>query len=275
MPKRDNSPPPQSFQNQLALFSASPKIRKSPSKSMASSKSMNEPPKRPKSKRLDQAVKAHLGTNTLVKVTDTNTVLLSSSLNKGRVKARVHQMFLDANDDEMNAVGLFLKNGDKGAGEIIDAFVERQRHLLGTAPKEGSGAGQFHHLEPIFNVLKKRYFPDISMPVDIVWGRYSRAKSKRSITLGTFDSRANRITIHPALDQEHVPRTCVARVVHHEMCHFVHPAQLTTKGKRRVHTPAFRAEEAKYDDANFADLWINKNLSALLLFDGNNNDSDE
>ena len=226
-------------------------------------------PALPKSKRLDLAVKRHLGEDTQVKVTDTTTVLLSSSRVKGRLKARVHQLFLDADDRVMNAVGLFLKSGDKSAGEVIDDYIDTQKHLLAMhVSSAGTPVGEHHNLTAIFEVLKARYFSDLDLQTDIVWGRYSRAKAKHSITLGTYDTRAKRITIHPALDQQRVPRTCVARVVHHEMCHIVHPAQTTTAGKRVVHTPAFRAEEAKYDDAEFADRWIQKHLESLLSFSG-------
>ena len=218
----------------------------------------------PRSKRLEAAVRLHLGEEFRLQLTDAKTVLLSSS--KG--KARVHQMFLDGDDALMDAVGRFLKSGDKTAARLIDAFVERQEHLLDAAPDVApeDAVGRYFDLRAVFQVLNKRYF-EAGIVAEIAWGKRNapvHGRSRDSITLGSYDYRGRLITIHPVLDQRSTPVTVVGRVVHHEMCHARHPAEQSAGGRRIVHTRPFREAEALYDDAKAADQWIDDNLNKLL-----------
>jgi hypothetical protein len=222
----------------------------------------------PRSKRLDAAVRRHLGAEFKLVLTDAKTVLLSSSSGK----ARVHQMFLDGDEDLMDAVGRFLKSGDKAAARLIDDFVAQKEHLLDptpdVAPEDAIGA--CFDLRAVFDVLNRRYFED-GIVAEIAWGKRNapvRGQSRESITLGSYDYRGKLITIHPVLDQRFVPVTVVGRVVHHEMCHARHPAEQSPGGRRIVHTRPFRDAEALYDDADGADAWLDENLKALLRWKG-------
>ena len=132
----------------------------------------------------------------------------------------------------------------------------------------GAAAGRTHDLGPIFLALNRAYF-DGAIAADITWGRPGKkhGRSRRSITLGSFDERARRITIHPVLDEPSVPELCVARVVHHEMVHAKIPPE-REGGRRLVHGPRFRALEAKFVGATEADDWLDAHLDALLRYDG-------
>lgn len=223
-----------------------------------------------RSRLLEGAIKAHLGPATRVVLTDTRSTLLSQSVKAGVRTVRVHQLFLDAPDDVRDALGRYLSSGDRRAGRLLDRFIEEQDHLLAlhAAPlDEDAHRGAHHDLKVLLDELNARYF-DRAIDADITWGQTGsfRGKRRQSITLGTYNYRERRITIHPVLDQPIVPGVCVARIVHHEMCHARHPAERSSSGRRVVHGPAFRREEARFVEAREADAWFEDNLDALLRY---------
>lgn len=219
---------------------------------------------------LEDAIRSRLGGHTRVVITDARTVLASQSVKSGVRTVRVHQMFLDASDDVRSALARFLEDGNRRAGKIVDAFIEDSDHLLALhadpLPKDAH-VGESHDLLEIFRELNHRYFAG-RIESELTWGSTGsfRGRSRQSITLGSYDYRAKRITMHPVLDQPVVPRLCVARILHHEMCHARHPAEESPGGRRLVHTPAFRREEALFERAREADAWLDGNLDAILRY---------
>jgi hypothetical protein len=221
----------------------------------------------PRSRQLQRALEQALGPHQL-KITDNRSTLLSTSTRKGVLCVRVHQLFLDGDEQLFLDIARYLRSGHKGAGERIDAFVASRDHLLDHHVKDlapDAHVGEHHDLLAIFRDLNASYFHP-AIRADITWSAASPLKRKSSITLGTYDARARRIQIHPALDQSWVPRLCVARVVHHEMLHAKHPAEKGPGGRRVVHGPAFLKEEAGFDGAQQADVWFDLNLDRLLRY---------
>jgi len=233
------------------------------------------PASAPKSKLLHHALKAALGAHVELVINDNRTTLLSQSKKGPRHIIRVHQMFLSADASMFTDIARYLASGDKAAGLRIDRFIEVEgMHLLDhhvAELDEDAHVGQHHELRSVFDRLNGTYFGG-SIRADITWGqrtRLPRGRVKRSsITLGTYDERARRITIHPVLDQRFVPPLCVARVVHHEMCHALHPAERGPGGRRLVHSPKFRAAEARFAGAEEADVWFDTHLAQLLRYRG-------
>lgn len=203
-----------------------------------------------------------------VVIVDTRSVLLSQSEKDGQRVVRVHQMFLDADDETRRAMAVYLASGNKQAGSVIDDFVRRRSHLLSYAARplrDDAHRGRTHDLEPLFAAINTRYFAD-AIAAEIAWGQAGspQRKSRRSITFGSYDHRARRITMHPVLDAPHVPVLVVARIVHHEMLHAKIGESRDAHGRRVVHSRQFRAEEAGFDGAAAADAWLDANLDDLL-----------
>ncbi|MDP2344543.1 MAG: hypothetical protein Q8O67_26560 [Deltaproteobacteria bacterium] len=203
-----------------------------------------------------------------VVIVDTRSVLLSQSDRDGVRVVRAHQMFLDADADTRRAVAVYLATGNRKAGVVVDEFVRRGSHLLAFAArplKEDAHRGRVHDLEPLFRTINERYFDD-AVGAEIGWGQAGvpTRRSRRSITFGSYDHRARRITIHPVLDASHVPAVVVGRIVHHEMLHAKLGEGKTASGRRIVHSRQFREEEATYDAAREADAWIDAHLDELL-----------
>ena len=203
-----------------------------------------------------------------VVITDARSVLLSQSERDGVLTIRVHQMFLDADDVVTAAVARYLTTGDRRAGDVIDAFSKSRLHLLEWTARPlraGAWRGRHHDLLEHYDAINVRYFAD-RIVAEIGWSQAGPTTRRRraSITFGSYDHRARRIVVHPALDAAHVPALVVARIVHHEMLHAKHGEKTTASGRRVVHSKAFRAEEATFHGALEADRWIDANLDALL-----------
>ncbi len=203
--------------------------------------------------------------------TDNRSVLLSQQKNKQGVRVvRVHQMFLDAPTDVALATARFLVDGNRRDGRVVDAFIDAQAHLLALVARPFSPdahRGRVHDLLPLYTHLNSKYFAD-RISAEMGWGQAPPAKrrARRSITFGSYDHRAKRIVMHPALDQPHVPSLVVARVLHHEMLHQLHGDERAPSGRRIVHGPRFRTDEARFDGAVAADAWLDRHLDGLLRY---------
>ena len=98
----------------------------------------------------------------------------------------------------------------------------------------------------------------------ITWGRWSTLRGRRrTIRLGSYDHREGLIRIHPALDQEWVPRELVEAVVHHELLHAALPPR-ESGGRRCLHGPEFRRLERELPQHTVAERWLAANLPRLL-----------
>ena len=71
------------------------------------------------------------------------------------------------------------------------------------------------------------------------------------------------IKIHPALDQDWVPRGFVEFVVHHECLHAVVPTRCID-GRRAFHPPEFRRRERLYPEFQRWRRWEKENLGRFL-----------
>lgn len=207
---------------------------------------------------------------TRVLLTDNRSTLLSQAVRDGVRTARVHQMFLDAPDNVRTAVAQYLATGDDESRRAVDAFIGAQQHLLSLVARplrEGAHRGRTHDLLPLFVALNRLYFQG-AIEAELGWGLPGspQRRRRRSITFGTWDARARRILIHPVLDEPEVPELCVARVVHHEMLHAHHGEGRDRAGRRVVHGPAFRADEARFAGAREADAWFDAHLDLLLAW---------
>jgi predicted metal-dependent hydrolase len=82
--------------------------------------------------------------------------------------------------------------------------------------------------------------------------------------MGVYFHDQKVIRIHPALDDERVPRHFVEMVVFHEMLHQIHPPAVDGQGRRVVHGPEFRAAERRFPGYQRARAWEKAHLHLLL-----------
>lgn len=139
--------------------------------------------------------------------------------------------------------------------------MRRSLHLLRQARgrKHISGPqGENYDLARMFAELNARFFNGLMAQPALGWSR----NVSRTL-LGHFDPAHNAIVLSRLLDQPHVPLLAVEYVLYHEMLHLRHPVE-TSGAKRRVHTPAFKAEEKLFPGYKEAKALLEKICSARL-----------
>jgi hypothetical protein len=221
---------------------------------------------RPKTKLLEEAIRRGLGPHAKVLITDNKSTLISRTKKGDQWTVRIHQMFLEGGQPLFDDIGRWLGRGDAAAAKRIDDYIAAREHILDHHARpldDDAGRGVVHDLVEIMHRVNTQHF-DPHVRAEITWGQGVRRGRRSTITLGTFDERARRITIHAVLDQPFVPEIAVARVVHHEMLHAVFPPVRGDGGRRIVHGEAFRRAEGTFRDATEADRWLDANLDRLL-----------
>ncbi len=205
-----------------------------------------------------------------VRVTDNVHTMLSFSRLDGVLEVRLHHMFLLAPDPVVEALARYIRGSDPEASSALDRFIQRHRRLIRRVPAHVRRQrmrirphGRWHDLQEIMSELNERWFGGM-VDCAITWGPAPRAVlPRKSIKLGSYSADARLIRIHPALDQEAVPRFFVAWIVFHEMLHHRHGVS-RRGGKRCVHTADFCADEQAYPDYARARAWERDNLDLLL-----------
>jgi hypothetical protein len=127
--------------------------------------------------------------------------------------------------------------------------LDRIRKVRGRKQLEDP-KGRHHDLLELFDQLNFQYFFGLMPRPALGWSK----QTSRSL-LGHYDPSHHAIVINRILDREDVPALAVSYVLYHEMLHLRHPAE--HRGARRcVHTPAFKAEEKKFERLREAKLLL-------------------
>jgi SprT-like family len=113
------------------------------------------------------------------------------------------------------------------------------RHARGSKRYFGP-QGRYYNLEEVFDSLNTRFFGGLLGRPQLTW---SENHAKRS--LGHYDAAHNTIVVSRVFDRPSSPRYAIEYLLYHEMLHLKHPVRM--RGVRRcVHSPEFKAEEARF-----------------------------
>jgi hypothetical protein len=202
-----------------------------------------------------------------VELTDNAWTMVSYRRVSGRLHFRLHHMFARAQEAVMRALAGFTGRNRRAHGRTIDEYIRRNRDLIRAAPPRRheplSERGRVHDLGEIFDRLNSEHFGG-SLDARIGWGRRLRGGRRHSIKMGVYLHDQKLIRIHPALDDERVPRYFVELVVFHEMLHQAVPPTTSRDGRRIVHGREFRAHEKRFPGYERARAWEKQNLHLLL-----------
>jgi predicted metal-dependent hydrolase len=202
-----------------------------------------------------------------VELTDNAWTMVSYRRVSGRLHFRLHHMFARAQETVMRALAGFTGRNRRAHGRAIDEYVRQHRDLIKPAvPRKGpplSARGRVHDLLEIYAALNARHFAH-AIQARIGWGRRAPSGKRRSIKMGVYFHDHKIIRIHPALDDERVPRYFVEMVVFHEMLHQIFPPSSEDAGRRTVHGKEFRAAERRYPGFDRARAWEKAHLHLLL-----------
>jgi hypothetical protein len=201
-------------------------------------------------------------------VTDNRQRMVTHTLSKGRLRVRLHMMFLGAPDRVRDALVRYVVREDRQASQTIGEFIEANSHRIRAwRPVVGPlrTRGRVHDLYAILSELNERYFGGAVSDVLITWGRRTRPATgnRATIKLGSYSAIERLIRLHPVLDNEWVPRYFVSYIVYHEVLHHVIPA--VRAGRRAIlHSPEFNRREREFRHYERAIAWESKHLHRLL-----------
>ncbi len=205
----------------------------------------------------------------VLSITDNRHSIISRSVGRGVLRARIHHMFLDAPQLIVDALVAYVARGDKVASARIGEYIEAHgdRLLRQTRPSALHTKGKHHDLLAIFHELNARYFDGLANPL-ITWGKRGRksSKARTTIKLGSYSAVERLIRIHPTLDRAWVPRYFVASIIHHEMLHHMIPAGAVTflTSRRCIHPPEFRERERHFAHFSRSLEWEKRHIGRLL-----------
>jgi hypothetical protein len=207
-------------------------------------------------------------------LTDNLSTMISVRSEPGRFRLRLHHMFLSAGPEIVLALARYVERDDRTSSRVLNRYIDRHSARIRgprrerRAPRPLESKGQVHDLRPLFDDLNRRYF-DGEIAAQITWGpRLSpalRGRERRSVKLGSYCVEDRLIRIHPSLDREEVPREFLGWILYHEMLHQKHDMPLVG-GRRQFHTPAFLADEARYEHFEAARRWEREHLDLLLSY---------
>lgn len=201
-------------------------------------------------------------------VTDNRRRMVTQTRSRGRLRVRVHMMFLGAAERIKNALVSYVVHGDREASQVVGEFIEQNLHRIRAsrkAPGQLRTAGLAHDLDAILHDVNTRYFSGTVSDVLITWGRNTkpRANKRVSIKLGSYSAVERLIRIHPVLDQRWVPRYFVAYIVYHELLHHLVP-EVRVAGRSLLHPPEFLRREREFQKFSRAMAWEQKHIDRLL-----------
>lgn len=197
---------------------------------------------------------------------------LSVSYPEGKIRASIHELFLQAPKPVFDALVKYLNgNRRKQNFAIIRSFVYQQDQRKGstTAHKafQTLQKGTFYDLEAILQEVQDWHFAHMPLDIFITWHTFSRKSKKRkrkSMTFGEYHAQDRLIKINRLLDNPEVPRYFLAFVVYHEILHQLCPPHVDENGILRIHNPLFKEQEKRYLFYKEAMLWRKRYLQKFL-----------
>ncbi len=247
---------------------------------------------------LERRLRAAATGPVILSITDNRHSIITHRVQRGILNARVHHMFLDAPPAVVDALVRYVTcrdrrdrrdrgdRGDREASAQLGDFIDENGSRLARRKRNAPlvTRGRHHDLLRLFEDINERYF-DGSVNAVIGWGRggngwslsgarksraagpvsrrLRKAKTRKTIKLGSYSAVDRMVRVHPALDQKWVPRYFVAYIVYHEMLHHVIPA---SRGLGRVnfHPPEFREREREFRHFERSLAWEKRHVARLL-----------
>jgi hypothetical protein len=200
-------------------------------------------------------------------VTDNRRRMITQTRSRGRLRVRLHMMFLGAEERIKSALVSYVVHGDRDASQVVGEFIDQNLHRIrASRPRSKVRAqGAVHDLEAIMHEVNGIYFGGTVSDVLVTWGRKTapRAGKRCAIKLGSYSATERLIRIHPVLDQRWVPRYFVQYIVYHELLHHLVP-EVRVQGRSLLHPPEFQRREREFQKLSRALAWEQKHIDRLL-----------
>jgi hypothetical protein len=197
-----------------------------------------------------------------LKVQNNCSLLLSLERKWFLLKISMHHLFLDADEHVHRALITYFKKGKKSKKEslLINAFIEKQRHLIKEKKAALVWQGDEYDLKVLYTKVNETYFQG-RLDLKVTYFK-TPIRKKRHITLGTYNKGV--VKINRVLDQKACPAYFVEFILYHEMLHHIFPTKIVN-GKRVMHSKEFRQKEKEFKEYPKAKEWKNTILMNTFL----------
>ena len=201
--------------------------------------------------------------NTLapLKIAFTNiTALYRAQMKQGQTTLKINEGFIIANRDVLTAIVRAVLCGKTTATTTtIDAFSQseafnevRLAMELLVGPIGDQAQGHSYDLAEMFERVNQTYFKGEMERPHLSWSRVHTYRK-----FGHYEPGRDRVVISLTLDDQRVPPYVVEFVLYHELLH-KHHGEVLSKGRRLVHTPAFRHDERLFEQYQLAQDWLDQ-----------------
>jgi hypothetical protein len=215
---------------------------------------------------LERRLRAAFPGPVVLSITDNRHSIITHRVQRGTLHARVHHMFLEAPAPVADALVRYVTRGDRDASAILGDYIDENGFRLVRRRRNAPlmSKGKHHDLLAIYETLNARYFGD-GINALITWGKRSttKAKSRKTIKLGSYSGVERLVRVHPALDRRWVPHYFVSYIVYHEMLHHLIPGSRGL-GRVNLHPPEFKEREKQFRHFQRALDWEKRHISRLL-----------
>jgi hypothetical protein len=212
---------------------------------------------------LQQVLENASGKKLKLKINNNRSTMVSVRWESDLTRVSLHQMFLDAPKNVMEALACYIKGDDRVLAPSIKAFIQNQlTQLHYPSPANLKTAGNHFNLQELYDKVNAEYFEG-RVNLSITWfGKERQPRSK--IALGLYYDPMKLIKINRILDHADIPEYLISFVIYHEMLHHVCPAYVDAKGINQVHTREFKARETQFKDFERAQEWLRKHLNRFF-----------
>lgn len=196
-----------------------------------------------------------------IRVNDNRSTMLSVKWEPDFTRVSMHRMFLEAPPEIVQALGVYLRKGDKRPGRTVRQFIDEQAKAFDYTTRLNLDRlvtqGKVYDLEEIYDQVNREYF-DGEIDLSITWfGRKRFRKGKRA-TFGLYVGAMKLVKVHRMLDDPIVPEYFVRYIVYHEMLHHVCPSYHDENGRHRIHSPEFKQKEKLFREYAAAEEWLKR-----------------
>lgn len=183
------------------------------------------------------------------------------------IRLSIHQMFLNASNEVIEAIVLLLKNKScRQSSRRIHEFIERHSKKYDSQavfdPSKLQAQGDVYNLQASYDKVNQTYFSS-SLKLWITWFGNKERFPKRQISFGLYHEPSKLIKINRHLDQVHVPSYFLEFIIYHEMLHEIYRPKVRSGKRRVVHTKEFKEKEKlfiEYKEAKVFEKQLTKSI---------------
>ncbi len=217
---------------------------------------------------LKEELEIRTGEQLELRINDNRSTMLSVQEECSLVRISLHQMFLKAPENVVQALAGFIKGENRRCGSAtIQAYIEENLPKLNYSKRLDKSKlitkGKVFDLKKIYQTINERYF-DSQLDLQITWYGRHKNKPRNSVTFGLYLEQLRLVKVHCLLDDPKVPDYFIGYVVYHEMLHHVCPIYVGEDGRRQVHSKEFKELEKRYHDFEKAQKWLKKSREKLF-----------